>query len=292
MKNLNINPIGLKGNQINERMKELMGITSINENTSKSAVELTKIGPDGKVYAIVRENHEYYIKTSDKTTGLIAEDFKYIGGLQNKKLEAYPSYAKAIKHLNLNFKSLAEAYGKGGDINVFVDDNLLTENPIAGGFSSQGGNGFSGSGNLEGNTALFEEMEDEEEIESLDENDDLEDDELTEAEKAIDSMLEEINGPWSEKENNYSDDLFNHGSEIDPTDVGGEITHDEYDLVEYLKSVLIEKGLEITPDNISIASLLYPGGTITDLDKISMILSQTQSSNSGVSFNESLKKKV
>lgn len=181
MENLNINPMGLKGRQINERMKELMGISSINENTSKSAVELTKIGPDGKAYAIVRENHEYYIKVSDKTTNLVNEDFKYIGGLQNKKSEAYPSYAKAIKHLNLNFKSLAEAYGKGGDINVFVDDNLINENAIAGGFSSHSGNGFSGAGNLEGNTSLFEEMEEEEEEEV----------ELTEVEEAVDRMLEE-----------------------------------------------------------------------------------------------------
>lgn len=226
MENLNINPMGLKGRQINERMRELMGISSINENTSKSAVELTKIGPDGKAYAIVRENHEYYIKVSNKTTNLVNEDFKYIGGLQNKKSEAYPSYAKAIKHLNLNFKSLAEAYGKGGDINVFVDDNLINENAIAGGFSSHGGNGFSGAGNLEGNTALFEEegdknnpwaictasvgREDKEKYEAcvrdvkkekgIDESiteesycNSMEEEEveLSEAEKAIDKMLEE-----------------------------------------------------------------------------------------------------
>ena len=174
MKNLNINPMGLKGNQINERMKELMGISSINENTTKSAVELTKIGPDGKSYAIVRENHEYFIKVSNKTSNLLNEDFNYIGGLQNKKSEAYSSYAKAIKHLNLNFKSLAEAYGKGGDINVFENDNLLTENALAGGFSQYGGNGFSNEGNMEHNTPMFEE-----------------EDGLSEAEKAIDAMLEE-----------------------------------------------------------------------------------------------------
>ena len=92
MKNNKINPIGLKGNQINERMKELMGITPINENKSTSTVELTKMGPDGNAYAIVRENREWYIKKSDKTSNLVAEDFKYIGGLQNKKMEAYPSY--------------------------------------------------------------------------------------------------------------------------------------------------------------------------------------------------------
>lgn len=150
-----INPIGLKGMEINARMKELMGIKTINENKSNSKVELTKMGPDGKSYAIIRENHKYFIKSSDKTSGLIAEDFNYIGGLQNKQSEAYDSYASAIKHLNLNFKSLAEAYGKGGDINAFTNDNLLTESGIAG-FSSNSGNGFSGAGNMEGNTALYE----------------------------------------------------------------------------------------------------------------------------------------
>lgn len=204
----NVNPIGLKGREINDRMKELMGITSINENKSNSVVELTKIGPDGKSYAIVRENHEYYIKVSEKTTNLINEDFKYIGGLQNKKSEAYGSYAKAIKHLNLNFKSLAEAYGKGGDINVFVNDKLITEAGAAG-FSQYGGNGFSNEGNLEGNTPLFEEEEEETEevTEGYDDEpgyddvkgkpskrwdaDDAEDDEDDSIDEAIDEILNE-----------------------------------------------------------------------------------------------------
>lgn len=175
-----INPIGLKGNQINERMIQLMGITPINENVSTSVVELTKIGPDGNAYAIIRENHEYYIKVTQKTDKLVAEDFKYIGGLMNKKSEAYPSYAKAIKHLNLKFKSLAEAYGKGGDINVFENDNLVNESGIAG-FSNYSGNGFSNEGNLEGNAPLFEEEESEE----------MDDEALTEVEQAVEDMCEE-----------------------------------------------------------------------------------------------------
>ena len=126
-RNIKISPVGLKGAQINERMKELMGISSINESKSNIVVELTKMGPDGKAYAIVRENHEWYIKSTAKTSGLVAEDFKYIGGLQNKKSEAYPSYAKAIKHLNLKFRNLAEAYNFEGEINVFENDNLLSE---------------------------------------------------------------------------------------------------------------------------------------------------------------------
>ena len=127
MKNNAIRPVGLKGNDILSRMKDLMGMSPINENKSNSVVELSKVGPDGKVYGIVRENHEYYIKTANNATNLMLEDFNYIGGLQNKKAEAYPSYAKAIKQLNLKFLSLNEAYGKSGQINVFENDNLITE---------------------------------------------------------------------------------------------------------------------------------------------------------------------
>ena len=147
-KNIIVNPIGPKGNEIKERMMELMGIQPINENKTNVSVELTKIGPDGKAYAIIRENHEWYIKKTDKTSGLIAEDFKYIGGLQNKKLEAYSSYAKAIKHLNLKFRSLAEAYNYDGEINVFKNDNLLTEAGMVG-FSEMKGNGFAPKEDME-----------------------------------------------------------------------------------------------------------------------------------------------
>jgi hypothetical protein len=177
MKKQIILPVGLKGHEINKRVKELMGVTPVNENKSNMVVELTKLGPDGNAYAIIRENREWFIKKSDKTKNLVAEDFKYIGGLQNKKQEAYPSYAKAVKHLNLKFKSLAEAYNYDGEINLFINDNLIKETGFAG-FAEMKGNGFSGKGNLEGNEPLDEEIELTEE-----------EDELTEAEKAIDDIL-------------------------------------------------------------------------------------------------------
>lgn len=147
MKNNKINPIGLKGNQINERMKELMGIAPINENKSTSTFELTKMGPDGNAYAIVRENREWYIKKANKSENLVAEDFKYIGGLQNKKMEAYPSYSSALKRLNLKFNSLAEAHNFTGEINIVENDNLLSEAGIAG-FSEMKGHGFMGEMNM------------------------------------------------------------------------------------------------------------------------------------------------
>lgn len=123
-----IKPTGLKGNDKLNRMRELMGQTPLNEDVKNSVVELTKLGPDGKVYGIVREGHNYFIKVTNKQSNLVTEDFNYIGGLMNKTSEVYPSYAKAIKHLNLKFMSLNEAYGKVASYNVFEDDNLLTEN--------------------------------------------------------------------------------------------------------------------------------------------------------------------
>lgn len=122
-----VRPTGLKGNEKLDRMRELMGASQLNEDVKNSVVELTKLGPDGKVYGIVREGHNYFIKVTDKKSNLVTEDFNYIGGLANKTSEAYPTYAKAIKQLNLKFMSLNEAYGKQGNFNVFEDDNLLTE---------------------------------------------------------------------------------------------------------------------------------------------------------------------
>jgi hypothetical protein len=157
-KKSNITPIGLKGREVSDRMIQLMGIAPINEGVSRSAVELTKMGPDGVAYAIIRENREWYIKKADKSSNLVVEDFQYIGGLKNKKEAAYPSYASALKKLNLMFRSLAEAYNYEGEINITLNDNLLSESKV-------------------------EEVVEEEVVE--------EEVELSEDEKAIDGMLGE-----------------------------------------------------------------------------------------------------
>lgn len=183
-RNFRINPVGLKGKEINERMKQLMGVTPINEGLSRSTVELTKIGPDGKAYGIVRENHEYYIKVSDKTSNLTVEDFKYIGGLQNKKSEAYPSYAKATKHLNLKFNSICESFDIVNTFNVFVDDNLLSEGAAKEAtkhITDAKGKELGGKVKEEGGDNLAEKK-------AIDE---LEEVTLTEDELAIDAMLNE-----------------------------------------------------------------------------------------------------
>lgn len=128
MKKSNIvKPTTLKGNDKLDRIRQLMPKVPVNEGITRSVVELTKMGPDGNVYAIVRENHEYYIKISENKNSLLNEDFNYIGGLQNKKDKAYSSYAKAIKQLNLKFMSINESIGKSDKINVFENDSLVSE---------------------------------------------------------------------------------------------------------------------------------------------------------------------
>lgn len=109
MKNENIRPTGMKGRETLNRMKELMNITPIKESVDRSTEVVTKLGPDGKAYAIIKENSEYYIKRADNTENLTMEDFKYIGGLKNKKAEAYKSYSEATKQLNMKFINLAES---------------------------------------------------------------------------------------------------------------------------------------------------------------------------------------
>lgn len=211
-RNFKVNPIGLKGNEINERMRELMGVTTINEGISRSTVELTKIGPDGKAYGIVRENHEYYIKLSDKTSNITVEDFKYIGGLQNKKSEAYSSYAKATKHLNLKFNSICESFDIVNTFNVFVDDKLLSEGAakeagkhitntkgtdLGGKVKEEGGN------NLASKKAI----------------DEMEEVTLTEYELAIDAMLNEADEELEEElKGNQSKIDANKNGKIDAED--------------------------------------------------------------------------
>ena len=192
-RNFKVNPIGLKGNEINERMRELMGMAPINEGISRSTVELTKIGPDGKAYGIVRENHEYYIKVSDKTSNITVEDFKYIGGLQNKKSEAYSSYAKATKHLNLKFNSICESFDIVNTFNVFVDDNLLSE-----GAAKEASKHITDTKGKELGSKVKEEGGDN--VADKKVMDEMEEVTLTEDELAIDAMLNEAEEELEEDE--------------------------------------------------------------------------------------------
>ena len=126
-----VNPKKIKGQDKLNRIKDLMGkMNTLSESTSHSELELVKKGPNGVVYGIIRENRNYFIKTSTKTTGeLNSNDFDYVGGLQNKGTEKYNSYAEALKHLNMKFDMLNESFGVENNVNLFETDG----NAIAGG---------------------------------------------------------------------------------------------------------------------------------------------------------------
>ena len=90
-----------------------------------SELELIKKGPNNVIYGVVRESHKYFIKTTNKTSGkIVAEDFDYIGGLQNKFSEAYDSYAAATKQLNLKFDMLNESLGINTHTNILESDGV------------------------------------------------------------------------------------------------------------------------------------------------------------------------
>ena len=118
------NPKTLKGQDQINRISDLMGrMTTLNESTSLSEIDFIKKGPNGIVYGIIRENRNYFIKTTEKTTGtLMSEDFDYSGGIQNKYDERYHSYAEALKHLNMKFDMLNESYGIEDGTNLFESD--------------------------------------------------------------------------------------------------------------------------------------------------------------------------
>ena len=130
-----VNPKKIKGQDKLDRIKDLMGkMNTLNESTSTSEVDNVKRGANGVIYGIVRENHSYFIKTTEKTSGtILAEDFNYIGGLQNKNSERYDSYAEALKQLNLKFDMLNESFGVKTNINLFESDAVEVKEANASG---------------------------------------------------------------------------------------------------------------------------------------------------------------
>lgn len=97
------------------RMKHLAGFDEVKENKSTpksvSSVEYHQKGPDGNTYGIIREGHKYYIKSAPAKDGeVLAEDYDYIGGINNKKAYEYTTYTVAAKQFGLKMMSLNEAY--------------------------------------------------------------------------------------------------------------------------------------------------------------------------------------
>lgn len=97
--------------------------TNESVNTSKPIVEFKRKAANGKTYGIIRESTKYYImEAPQKDTEILAEDFDYIGGFNNRKENEYSSYSKASNALDLKIMSINEAVEK--------KDRVVIEAPV------------------------------------------------------------------------------------------------------------------------------------------------------------------
>lgn len=278
MKNSNIRPTGRKGRETTDRIKELMNITPIKEGVDRSTEVVTKKGPDGKAYAIIKENNQYYIKVADKTDGLVMEDFKYIGGLMNKTSEAYHSYSEATKQLNMKFINLAES-AEDKVFNILRNDNLLKESVENDGTGTKEDKKTSGD-NLASGDAVDD--FDKANADGTKDGDTgthaekyvMEDVELTESEAYIDEMLDPV------------------GKEDDDVDNDGD--SDESD--DYIKNKRDAIGKAMKNENISISKAMGMMDEIIDeatgsSEKIDAIMESLSASERNA-LADRLKKKV
>lgn len=99
-----------------KRLKHLGGVKSTNNPaaslSTSTLVDYTRSN-EGIALGIVKENHNYFIKTSSKKADTLgAEDFAYINGVENKLKYSYSSLAEAEKNRNMFIKTLNESATK------------------------------------------------------------------------------------------------------------------------------------------------------------------------------------
>jgi len=92
-----------------DRIKQIAGIVkTIDAPTSYSNTHYSTRGQDGNVYAIIKENKQYFIKSGKDENNL-----SHIDGLLNSRKETFSSYSAALKRLNFKMKSINEANNYG-----------------------------------------------------------------------------------------------------------------------------------------------------------------------------------
>jgi hypothetical protein len=98
-----------------ERLQKLSGIESNSINESNEIKSVTLVDyvrtNDGTAYGVVKENHNYYVKKSVRTSENLNEaDFVYINGVENKNEYRFSTLSEAEKQRNFHVKSLNEAW--------------------------------------------------------------------------------------------------------------------------------------------------------------------------------------
>ena len=93
-----------------KRIETLMGLNNVKQHLNEhKEVEFSKKGANGKIYAIVREQHKFYIMEGSPKKDLMVEDLKYISGVANKHKDNYPNYERALVNLQLKLQNINES---------------------------------------------------------------------------------------------------------------------------------------------------------------------------------------
>lgn len=96
-----------------ERMQQLINYGRNVNKTSvsgKPVLEHSVKAADGNTYGILHECNKYYVMVAPvKNSAVVAEDFKHIGGLNNRRNNEYSSYSVAMENLDLKVRSVNES---------------------------------------------------------------------------------------------------------------------------------------------------------------------------------------
>jgi len=119
-----------------ERLRELSDVKkplkeSINNSTLVNFVRAS----NNVAYAIIKENHNFFIKTSNKQNNeLSVADFAYIGGLENKMEFQYNSLSEADKNRNFILININETTNKlktNGTKLIMINEDISNAQAVA-----------------------------------------------------------------------------------------------------------------------------------------------------------------
>lgn len=97
-----------------KRLRELSNVDAPTKSVAldkQSLIEYSRAN-DGSALGIVKEEHNYFIKSSNSKGDLAVEHFTYIGGLENKLKYKYNSLGEASKQMNVYIGVLNESLEK------------------------------------------------------------------------------------------------------------------------------------------------------------------------------------
>lgn len=119
-----VNKSSVTKEQLVEDFKRLANIgVKKTGKTGVSTILKSEKTADGRTFAIVQENKDYYIKYTDKKDAISATDLKYIGGAENRgKIDKFDSFQRASNRLTLICESLNKKLLKEGKFEKPYDE--------------------------------------------------------------------------------------------------------------------------------------------------------------------------